>query len=126
MKRREYLKEYRQKNKSKLNDYHKKYYHSKKKKEEKEDKEEIKSIDLGNNKNDNSDNDKDNNSDNDKDNNSDSDKNNNSDDDDNNEKEHYIKVSYIIEEMNSLKDELETTLKIIIQILQITLLFKLS
>ena len=57
MKRREYLKEYRQKNKSKLNEYHKKYYHSKKKKEGdkeekiKEDKEEIKSIDLGNNNN---------------------------------------------------------------------------
>ena len=33
MTRREYLKEYRQKNKSKLNDYHKKYCHSKKKKE---------------------------------------------------------------------------------------------
>ena len=32
MKRREYLKEYRQKNKSKLNEYHKKYYHTKKKK----------------------------------------------------------------------------------------------
>ena len=33
-KRREYLKEYRQKNKSKLNEYHKKYHHSKKKKNE--------------------------------------------------------------------------------------------
>ena len=33
----------------------------------------------------------------------DSDKNNNSDDDSENEKEHYINVSYIIEEMKSLK-----------------------
>ena len=67
MKRREYLKEYRQKYKSKLNEYHKKYYHSKKKKNEEEkdarpfgqitgikddhtvDDEEIKSIDLGKN-----------------------------------------------------------------------------
>ena len=55
MKRREYLKEYRQKNKSKLYEYHKKYYHSKKKKGEKEkednEDEEIKSIDLGKNNN---------------------------------------------------------------------------
>ena len=90
-KRREYLKEYRQKNKSKLNDYHKKYYHSKKKKEDKEekedkeDREEIKNIDLGNNNNEN---------DNDKDN----DKNDHSDSDSENEKEHYINISYIIEE----------------------------
>ena len=109
MKRREYLKEYRQKNKSKLNEYHKKYYHSKKKKEgdkDKEEKEKIKSIDLG--KNNESDNNKNNDSDNDKDN-SDSDKNNNSDNDSENEKEHYINISYIIEEMKSLKDELEAT-----------------
>ena len=33
----------------------------------------------------------------------------NGDDDSENEKEHYINVSYIIEEMNSLKDELEAT-----------------
>ena len=77
---------------------------------DKEDREEIKSIDLSNNNNEN-DNNKNDNSDSDSDKNnsdSDSDKNNNSDDD-NNEKEHYIKVSYIIEEMNSLKDELEAT-----------------
>ena len=119
MKRREYMKEYRQKNKNKLNDYHKKYYHSKKKKEgdkeEKEDREEIKSIDLSNNNNEN-DNDKNDHSDNDKNENSDSDsdKNDHSDDDDNdndssNEKEHYINISFIIEEMKSLKDELEAT-----------------
>ena len=102
------MKEYRQKNKSKLNDYHKKYYHSKKKKEGdkeekiKEDNEEIKSIDLSNNNNENDHIDKDNE-------NSDNDKNDNSDDDSLNEKEHYINVSYIIEEMKSLKDELEAT-----------------
>ena len=88
--------EYRQRNKSKLNEYHKKYYHSKKNKEEKnkEDNEDIKSIVLGNNNhNDNSNDGSD----------------NDSNDESNNEKEEYINVSYIIEEMKSLKDELETT-----------------
>ena len=78
MKRREYLKEYRQKNKSKLNEYHKKYYHSKKKKNEEEkdarpfgsmtgvkddhtvDDEEIKRIDLGKNNESDNNNDSDN------------------------------------------------------------------
>ena len=110
MKRREYLKEYRQKNKSKLNEYHKKYHHSKKKKNEekvkddhKVDDEEIKSIDLGkNNENDNNNNDSDNDV-----NSRTSDSNNESDNE--KEKEEYINVSFIIEEMKSLKDELEAT-----------------
>ena len=117
MKRREYLKEYRQKNKSKLNEYHKKYYHTKKKKgeKEKEDDEEIKSIDLTVN-NDPYINEDKNDESNNKENNDvasarsvhtqSSDSNN---DDDNNEKLHYINISYIIEEMKSLKDELEAT-----------------
>ena len=94
MKRQEYLKEYRQKNKSRLNEYHKKYYHSKKKKNEEEkdahpfgsmtevkddhtvDDEEIKSIDLGKN--------------NESDNNKDSDNDSNNESDNEKEKEEYI------------------------------------
>ena len=50
-----------------------------------------------------------NDSDNDKDNNSDSDK-NNSDNDSENEKEHYINISYIIEEMKRKKELLKMLL----------------
>ena len=85
------FKELEQKNKRA--EWSRKYYINNKEEKIKEDNEEIKSIDLSNNKNDHSD----------------SDKNNNSDDDSENEKEHYINVSFIIEEMKSLKDELEAT-----------------
>ena len=108
MKRREYLKEYRQKNKSKLNQYYKKYYNSKKNKNEEnkeknKEEDELKCIDLGNNNNESNDN----KSDSDKSDNNKSD--NDINDDGDNGKKKYIKVSYIIEEMKSLKDELETT-----------------